>query len=654
MKSPHRTPVVLAILVFFLVFQGGQITGSAKDTWTSVKSRNFSLVGNASEREIREVATRLEQFREVFSQLFPRLKLASPIPTTVIVFKSDSSFKPYKPVADGKTNTNVAGYFQPGRAVNYIALSAEERSEDSYRTIFHEYVHLLVNNTLGRAGVPAWFNEGLAEYYSTFAIEDARKVSLGKLIPNHLYLLRSTKPLPLETLFAVDYHSLHRNKRDTVGLFYAQSWALVHYLIQGNEGKNLTRMGAFLELVITNNDARTSFNKAFQTDYAGMEKELKAYIQRGTYRMNVATFAKKLEFDAEMKVAPLSEAEGLAYLGDLLVHTQRPAEAKTKLEQSLAMDPTIAMAHASMGMALMEEKNYPAAKVHLAKAVAGNSSDYLAHYYYAYILSREGMDEDMRIDGYGTEAEGIMRTQLRKAIELKPDFAESYHLLAFINLVTDTDLNDAVQLINKAIALSPGSEEYLFVLTQIHMRKRDFTAASRIIEPLATNASDPGIRATAQGLMKMLKDYQENLARYEREKANYESQRRSSNESVTAPPPASQPQTDPFAYLGEALRKPESGESRAQGILTRLECSPNKIVFWIKQGDALLRLSSKGFEGIDITSYTSEVGGELTCGPRKGDELVVVTYKELKDARTKTDGAIVAIEFVPKGFTLPN
>jgi hypothetical protein len=35
----------------------------AKDTWTSVRSKNFYLVGNASEKEIRQVATRLEQFR---------------------------------------------------------------------------------------------------------------------------------------------------------------------------------------------------------------------------------------------------------------------------------------------------------------------------------------------------------------------------------------------------------------------------------------------------------------------------------------------------------------------------------------------------------------------------------------------------------------
>ena len=41
------------------------------DAWISVKSTNFHLIGNASEKNIRAVATRLEQFRETFRLLFP-------------------------------------------------------------------------------------------------------------------------------------------------------------------------------------------------------------------------------------------------------------------------------------------------------------------------------------------------------------------------------------------------------------------------------------------------------------------------------------------------------------------------------------------------------------------------------------------------------
>src|ERR1044071_9834245 len=117
---------------------------SAKETWTSVRSQNFFLVGNASEKEIRQVATRLEQFREVFAKLFPKVNFNTPVPTTVVVFKNDSAYKPFKPVADGKT-VDVGGYFQSGEDVNYITLTPERASgaPNPYGTVYHEYTHLL-------------------------------------------------------------------------------------------------------------------------------------------------------------------------------------------------------------------------------------------------------------------------------------------------------------------------------------------------------------------------------------------------------------------------------------------------------------------------------------------------------------------------------
>ncbi|PYS95650.1 MAG: hypothetical protein DMF65_13945 [Acidobacteria bacterium] len=230
--------LALTLFALTLLFYAPH-AAQAKDTWTSVRSKNFFLVGNASEKEIRQVATRLEQFRYVFTQLFPRANFQSPVPTTVVVFKSDSSYAPFKPIKD------LAGYFQAGEDVNYITLTTERGAQNPFATIYHEYVHLLVNNTMGKAAAPPWFNEGLAEYYSTFDVDDDRKVYLGKLVDYHLQLLREQRLIPLKQLFAVDYYSLERNGHDVRSLFYAESWMLVHYLIRGHEGKRLPQLNNF-------------------------------------------------------------------------------------------------------------------------------------------------------------------------------------------------------------------------------------------------------------------------------------------------------------------------------------------------------------------------------------------------------------------------
>jgi hypothetical protein len=79
-----------AALFLFAAFVLTPQSVSAKDDWLQVRSKNFYLIGNASEKDIRKVATKLEQFRETFRQVFARAKLDAPIPTNVVVFKSDS------------------------------------------------------------------------------------------------------------------------------------------------------------------------------------------------------------------------------------------------------------------------------------------------------------------------------------------------------------------------------------------------------------------------------------------------------------------------------------------------------------------------------------------------------------------------------------
>src|SRR5688572_33010361 len=92
----------LLLIVFCLLTTPFVSTVTAKDTWTSVRSNNYLVIGNASESDLRTTAVQLERFRDVFIKLFKGAALNSPVPTTVIVFNSDSSFAPYKPTFKGR------------------------------------------------------------------------------------------------------------------------------------------------------------------------------------------------------------------------------------------------------------------------------------------------------------------------------------------------------------------------------------------------------------------------------------------------------------------------------------------------------------------------------------------------------------------------
>lgn len=627
-------PVGLSLCLLLAVSQQSVI---AKDSWVSVRTKNFTLVGNAGEKDIRKVGLKLEQFREVFTRLFPKMKFNTPVPTTVVVFKSDDSYAPFKP------GPNIAGHFQAGQDVNYIALTTEVRgAQDPFSVIFHEYTHLLLENSFDN--LPLWFNEGLAEYYSTFSITDDQKIALGTAIGSHVFLLRESKMLPLRTLFEVDHKSPHYNEKNKQGIFYAESWALMHYLIIGKAGM-VEQLGKFMELLSAKTPLEQAFQQAFGVPFEVMEKDLREYVKKDRYNVLNGHFENKLALDTTTQATPLTEAEAQAYLGDLLVHSHR-RDAYTYLEKALKLDPNLGMAHASLGMAYFYEGKVKEAHASLERAVAANSQNYLAHYYYAFTLSRNGAN-DAPVTGYTPEVAAKIREHLQKAIELRPDYSESYSLLAFVSLVTGEGIDESIASMKRVLSNSRGRRDFMLMLAQLYLRKQDFKDARGLVEQvIKMNAGDQE-RQHAEQLLKFINSYEEMQAQVE------EMNKRGEQMVVTSGTDSA-PQTpqDPSSYLREVLRKPKEGETQLQATLVKIECSAKGIVFVVQSGTRTLRLHTKTFDDVEMTTYDPKSGGDIGCGPRKPESPVVVCYLPSTDKKLGADGVLKSVEFVPADFKL--
>jgi tetratricopeptide (TPR) repeat protein len=657
-------PFAVTLCLLIVVSQPTVVV--AKDNWVSLRSKNFFLIGNASEKEIRQVALRLEQFREVLTHVLPNVRFNTPVPTTVVVFKSHSSYAPFKPHA------NTAGYFQAGLDVNYITLTTEssnpylprpEDADEAYKVIFHEYTHLLVNNTFDNA--PLWFNEGLAEYYSTFSIKEDQKVILGHNIGHHVYLLRDSKMLPLKTLFEVDHKSPHYNESKKQGIFYAQSWALTHYLLIGKEGRR-EQLGKFLTLLDNRIALEDAFQQAFGMPFEAMEKELKSYVKQDKYNELSGHLENKVVLETNIPSAPLTEAEVQAYLGDLMLHSNRK-DAYTYLQKALKLDPNLGMAHASLGMTYFREGKVDEARASLERAVQLNSQNYLAHYYYAFTLSRQSPDGSA-VGAYTPENAKKIREHLQKAIALRPDYPESYNLLAFVSLVSGDNMPEAIASLKEVLKASPGRQDLSFTLAQLYARLGEYKDARQLLEQLTKSNAEEELRQHSAMLLKQLDEIEERSK-------TYVDQLKRSNTTNGGPPvlvnvgaestanantgsgstrntqPAAPP-PDPSSYLREVLRTPAAGETQLQATLLRLECDAKGIVFVLQTASGLLRLRAASFDDVEITTYDTNVKGEIGCGERKPANLVVVVYAANTDKRVKADGIVKSVEFVPPDFKL--
>ncbi len=645
-----------AVLIIFCCFGSAfflPASAFANDNWTSVRSKNFQFVGNASESEIRLVANKLEQFRSVFTQLFGNFKFNSPIQTTVVVFKDENSFTPFKPVdKTGKTKNWVKGFFLPDYDVNYIVLTAEKNIQEDYTTIFHEYVHFLVDNTFGKTNIPPWFNEGLAEYYEQFQIRGDQKITLGNVNKAHLSLLQKDGMLPLEKFLGIDYPTLNLQPKEDVISYYAQAWVLTHYLIHGNKGQRKQQFHNFSNLLIKGTPAKSAFQEAFQTDYATMEKELRKYIEQKKFEVSITDFDKTFAVaDDNFKVSVMTKAEAKAVQGDLLMHTRRLEEAKRFLDDALLLNPELSSANTTYGLVKFNEKNYEEAQKYLEKAIQNDSKNYFAFFSYAYILSRKAMTDFGFVAGYDLRTAETIRENLRKAINLNPNFAESYQLFAFINASRNEDIDEGIEMIKQALEIAPGNQMYNLRNAELLLRKKDFANARKITQEILKTASTDQLKLYALNTLNQINSWESQLREVE------ENKNRPKNESVITEKTLTEEEIQKLnaramlESLNQALRRPKDGEKRILGFLTKVECDSESVIYTVKSADQTVKFRSKSVEDIALISFEADsVNSRFGCDLLKAEKFAVLTYKPSADSKSVVIGEVTTIEFVPLYF----
>jgi tetratricopeptide (TPR) repeat protein len=639
------------VVLFAFLFAPLFTLAAQTDVWISLESKNFRLVGNAPEKDLRLTAMKLEQFRRVFSALFGDLNFASPIPTTVLVFKDKESFQPFQPLYENGTSRDfVSGYFVPGKDVNYIALSTADVKNPGFPTVFHEYTHFLIDNNLGRTNIPPWFNEGFAEYYEQYKIADDRRVTLGAINEAHLKLLRENGLQPLEKIFAVDYYTLNRQPKEEVVSFYAQSWLIIHYLMHADKA-SAEQLAQFGALRVKGIAAKEAFERAFQTDYATLENNLKKYLTRKSFTVSVLDFENKIIYEGEMRVSRLREAEVLAFQGDLLNHGNRLGEAAVYLQRALALEPELGFANTSFGLLKTQQKDFAEARKYLKKAVEFDAENYLAHFAYAYVLSRDGMTDFGFIAGYKAADANEVRASLRRAIQLNPNYAESYQLYAYVNIVRNENIAEGFQMINKALEIAPGNQMYNLRRAELYMRKEEFSLARQITAKILQTVSDDQMKLYAENTISLINSWQAQL-----ESIKNQNLRKRENPAVTDKPLSEEEiqrrnELAMMMSLNESLRRPRADEKRVVGSLAAIDCGGKGIVYTVKTADESLQLANESINDVILTGFTAEfVNLKFGCGNLKNEMFAVVTFRADASETSKVKGELIAVEFVPKNF----
>jgi tetratricopeptide (TPR) repeat protein len=636
----------------------------AAPKWTQLQSENFLFVGDAPEGQIRRTAERLEQFRETLLRALPGENAPSQAPTVVMVFDTDRSMTPAKPLFNGRP-IQTSGVFAGGEDVNYMVVNAESL-EDSMHSIFYEYAHFLIRERQG--SVPLWVGEGLAEFYATTEPQDGgRSVTVGLAPGRHVVQLRSSTMLSIQALRAVDHNSLIYNGGFRRGLLSAQSWALVHYLTLGNTTR-APQFRNYLSAMLSGSTDEQAFAAAFD-NAASLDSELVEYVRRFTFPAVRLTFPDKSASTSVPRGKALDTGEADAYLAAIQARLGRVDEARARAAAILKRNPKVGRAFMVLGVIALRDKDVSAAAGHMNNAAALAPDDFIVQSIYGRSLVAQ--ISDARNDAArAAQLLAQARPALMRATTLDPRSARASGALGTAELLGGGDLAVASAALEKAVQLSPREENYRLMLAQVRARQGDLDGATTLLGPLMGAGRTAEMRATARRVLGVVADMR--LAR----------EKRSSRPPVTAPlitsseaaaperpavptSPAPVPSSSSVDMRipaetrrevardgGLLLRAVQPGEQRVLGVLEAVECANGSVVFRVASNGRTLALRAAQFADVEFISYRVVPPGRDFCGPQKSRDRVYATYRP--DGGTAgIDGIAVAVELLPDDFVPP-
>jgi Flp pilus assembly protein TadD len=439
------------------------------ENWVSVRSSEFTLRSNAAPERAAEIALQLEQFRAAFAQLAPELELRSPVPTRILAFKDAASYEPFKTGTETR-GTKILGQFISHRDGNYITLNADPRVLGGFGVILHEYVHYLVTHNF--PGVPRWFNEGLAEYYSTFEVEGQYAV-IGRPVERHLNWLRQRGRIDLAEVLDTPRASKPQ-MAEKAGHFYAVSWGLVHYLFSSGE-ELADRLAAFL--AESADDPSTAFEEIFETRLGDLEQELRRYLLSESPKETRLPL-EELRVSSELTVLRATGPEILVDLGGLAARQGDETQAEKLFDLALAYDPESPEAVAGLAHVRDLQSRLEEAEILYRQSFELGASDPLTYIHYGRHLLTLMEEARRRLESAEVKRlAAAARDAFRGAAEIDPQFAEAHAMLGYAHLFGDLDPADGVAPLERARELLPARTDIVFYLLQLELRRGDFDRA---------------------------------------------------------------------------------------------------------------------------------------------------------------------------------
>jgi len=680
MARTRSIPIFLPAMLLS-VFLSPSAPAAEPSPWREIHSTHYTVITDAGEKKGTEVALRFEQMRAVFALLLMKERLNEPVPLTIVAFKNDKDYYRSAPLRQGQP-IDVSGFLLPGEDQIFIVLNLFE--QESWRAVAHDFALLLLNYNY--PAVPGWFDEGLAEYFSSIRLDD-KKYEIGgdpelhsvftqDLLQNQAAVLNPPKSLTellggqvwltLPDLLTMKHDTSTFTEGTHHTLFYAQSWMVMHYLLHE---KKLPETGTYFDLVENQHvPVEEAIQKAYGVTAAQFDQAVKDYFHSLTPLFVALDASKQARSDLDPPqvyqfpeiVGPdartitakvLPEKDGSALTAGVRIRIPDRREAGLLELQALAAapDPTAAklerekknnqddrknallvtavgneIAHRALAWDHLQRKEFDAAAEELADAGALNPRDMWIRYYLSLLKYRVAQSKHAQIVGLPN-----MMQDLRAVLEWYPEFAEAFNLLAIAHIEGGGPVA-AMQAERAAMQLSPRNQQYVYNMAEIHIADQKWDAARALLERLKGSVN-PLVAAAARERLGQISNEQ---------KYGISAAAAAADKKFAAQPTPFDVLEQDAAKRAAAQTTPSTGTADKrpakffQGRLVGVDCSQSPAaVLTVTSGGVVLKLRTADYNSLPLIGAES-----FSCD--WNNRSVSVNYKP----GGLSDGDLVSVE----------
>lgn len=615
-----------ALLLCVLMTAPPAMARDKNETWQQISTPHFVVITNGSEKQGRRVGIQFERMRLLLHAVLPEMKGDSGAPIIVLAIKDEKDFRGLEPreyLTEG--SLHIGGLFLRVPDKNYVLMRLDAEGEHPYAVMYHEYTHLLLSHTA--EWMPLWLSEGLAEYYENTDIYEKEGV-LGQPSAENLSWLRQKNLIPLTTLFMIDHKSPYYHEENKGSIFYAESWALVHYLLSIDLHNKTQLIIDYDKLLVQHVDPVTAAAQAFG-DLTNLEKALEKYVHRVMFTVLKQQISTNVD-ESTFKVQTLTPAQSDAQRADFLAYNQRIADAQALLDQVLKEDPNNVLAHETKGLIEFHEGHLDEARKWYAKAVQLDSHSFLAHYYFAATtMNRSDVDQAQ------------VESSLRTAISLNPQFAPAYDLLAVYLAMHREKLDEARMMSLTAITLEPANVGYRINMANIYMTMAQGDNAVSVLHAAAKLAKTPEESQAVDTSLIHAQEYAEARKRFDEEKQRREEEDKEEDKEEatkdTEPVVSSVP-----APPKRAAFVPKGPHKFVVGVLKGVHCDNPELDLTVAASGKQLALHADNYYKVPFSALGFQPDADLN--PCKDLESRPAKVEYIESADPAVHAQLISVE----------